>query len=102
LGRELYKRLGAFGGHMQKVGKGLAVAIGSYNDAVGSLERSVLPGARRFQSLQGIGNEADLPGLDALDHNPRQLTAPELTAPASEEDGAQDPAPPRLRKAESG
>lgn len=79
LGRELYKRLGAFGGHIQKIGKGLSGAINSYNDAVGSLERSVLPSARRFQSLQGIADGADIPVIDALENAPRPLSAPELT-----------------------
>ena len=86
LGRDLYKRLSTFGNHMQKVGKGLSGAINSYNDAVGSLERSVLPSARRFQELQGIGNEDDLPELDALDKAARQLSAPELIA-APQQDG---------------
>ena len=100
LGRDLYKRLSTYGGHMQRVGKGLAGAIGSYNDAVGSLERSVLPAARRFQNLQGIGNEDDLPDLDALDLNPRQLTAPELLASKEADDAAPDdkPTPKQLQK----
>jgi DNA recombination protein RmuC len=34
---ELYKRLAKFGEHFQKVGRGLTTAIGSYNDAVGSM-----------------------------------------------------------------
>lgn len=98
LGRDLYKRLGAFGGHMQKIGKGLSGAIGSYNDAVGSLERSVLPGARKFQSLQGIGADADLPDLGVIEQGPRQMTAPELTA-GTENDGSEDePAPRKLEK----
>jgi len=93
LGRDLYKRLSTYGGHMQRVGKGLAGAIGSYNDAVGSLERSVMPAARRFQSLQGIGNEDDLPDLDGLDLNPRQLTAPELLASKEADDAVPDDTP---------
>lgn len=79
LGRDLYKRLGTFGSHMQKIGKGLTGAIGSYNDAVGSLERNVLPGARKFQNLQGIGSDGDLPDLSMIEQSPRALTAPELT-----------------------
>lgn len=100
LGRDLYKRLSTYGGHMQRVGKGLAGAIGSYNDAVGSLERSVMPAARRFQNLQGIGNEDDLPDLDALDLNPRQLTAPELLASKDTDDAVPDdtPTPKQLQK----
>jgi DNA recombination protein RmuC len=80
LGRDLYKRLGTFGAHVQKLGRGLSGAINSYNDAVGSLERNVLPAARRFQDLQGIGDGSELPALDTLDQTPRPLTAPELAA----------------------
>ncbi|HEX2752665.1 MAG TPA: DNA recombination protein RmuC [Alphaproteobacteria bacterium] len=90
LGRDLYKRLSTFGNHMQKVGKGLSGAINSYNDAVGSLERSVLPSARRFQELQGIGNEDDLPELDGLDKSARQLSAAELIAAPQQEDVPDD------------
>lgn len=89
LGRDLYKRLSTFGNHMQKVGKGLSGAINSYNDAVGSLERSVMPSARRFQDLQGIDKDDGLPELDALDKSPRQLTAPEL-ATQSDDPAADD------------
>ncbi|HCS22657.1 MAG TPA: DNA recombination protein RmuC [Rhodospirillaceae bacterium] len=91
LGRDLYKRLGTFGSHMQKIGKGLSGAIGSYNDAVGSLERSVLPGARKFQSLQGIGSDGDLPDINVIEQSPRALTAPELVAPEQDEDTAAGP-----------
>lgn len=78
LGQELYKRLCAFGEHMQKIGKGLETAMNSYNSAVGSLERSVLPGARKFQELHAAPQDKDLPSLEQLDHSPRQLTAPEF------------------------
>lgn len=94
LGRDLYKRLGTFGTHIQKIGKGLTNAIGSYNDAVGSLERNVLPGARKFQNLQGIGSDADLPDLSVIEQSPRPLTAPELTGTPNDADDT--PAPRKL------
>lgn len=73
LGRDLYKRLSTFGEHLQRVGKGLDGAIKSYNNAVGSLERSVLPGARKFQELQGIDAKDALPSLDPVETAPRLL-----------------------------
>lgn len=84
LGQELYKRLCAFGEHMQKIGKGLETAMNSYNSAVGSLERSVLPGARKFQELHAAPKDKDLPAPEQLDHTPRQLTAPEFEIPGAE------------------
>lgn len=79
LGRELYRRLATFGDHLARVGRALGSAVGAYNDAVGSLERSVLPQARRFPEL-GVLSEAErpVPALDPLDTLPRSVTAAEL------------------------
>ena len=49
LGRELYKRLSTMGAHISKLGRSLDGAVKSYNETVGSLERQVLPQARRFR-----------------------------------------------------
>jgi DNA recombination protein RmuC len=51
LGRQLHKRLGVFAGRLQTLGKRVGSLVKGYNDAVGSFERSVLPGARRFTEL---------------------------------------------------
>ena len=68
MARELYKRLSTFGEHLAKTGKGLAGAVEAYNKAVGSLERSVLPQARRFQELGVVGGgDKELPELDEID-----------------------------------
>jgi DNA recombination protein RmuC len=75
---ELYKRLAGFGGHFQKVGKGLATAIGAYNDAVGSMERQVLPSARRIKDLKATHVTSEMPETPTIDVAIRPLTAPEL------------------------
>ena len=78
LGQELYKRLLKFTDHMDKVGKSISQAMRGYNDAVGSMERSVLPSARKFRDLQGsANNEADITILHAPndEHRSLQLTA---------------------------
>ena len=46
-----YKRLARFGDHMARVGRALGQGVDAYNSAVGSLERQVLPGARKFTEL---------------------------------------------------
>jgi len=51
-GRDLYKSLSTFGSHLDKVGTNLNRSVGSYNDAIGSLERNVLSKARKFEELQ--------------------------------------------------
>jgi len=78
IGKELYKRLSAFGDHMQRVGKGLNTAMNSYNSAVGSLERSVLPSARKFEELHAAPAGKTIPTPDPLEQMPRVITAPEL------------------------
>jgi DNA recombination protein RmuC len=77
-GAELYKRLARFGDHLQKVGRGLNMAVGSYNDAVGSLERQVLPSARRIKELKATHVNTEIPELGMIDMTARQLSAPEL------------------------
>jgi DNA recombination protein RmuC len=51
LAEELHARLATFRNHMAKVGSSLEASLNAYNAAVGSLERSVLPGARKFVEL---------------------------------------------------
>ncbi len=51
LGRELYERLAVMTAHLDKLGAALNRSVGAYNAAVGSLERRVLPSARRFTEL---------------------------------------------------
>jgi DNA recombination protein RmuC len=76
LGRELYKRLATMGAHMSRVGKSLDCAVKAYNETVGSLERQVLPQARRFQSHGITGVE--LPELSPIERQTRAVAAPEL------------------------
>jgi DNA recombination protein RmuC len=51
LAEELYRRLATFSGHLARVGRTLGQSVDAYNSAVGSLERQVLPGARKFTEL---------------------------------------------------
>jgi DNA recombination protein RmuC len=51
LGAELYASLATMTEHLGRVGKNIGDAAGAYNDLVGSLERNVLPKARRFTEL---------------------------------------------------
>ena len=82
LALELYKRLATFGDHLGRVGRALGQGVDAYNSAVGSLERQVLPGARKFTEL-GLrpGKEiADLPPVDRL----ARETRPAEGEPANE------------------
>ncbi len=77
---ELYKRLAKFGDHFQKVGRGLTGAVNAYNDAVGSMERQVLPSARRIKDLKAAHDAAEMPEPSAIDVLARPVVAPELLA----------------------
>ena len=78
-GQELYARLGTLGGHVDKLGRSLGGAVADFNRTVGSLERTVLPSARRMAEL---GLAEQLPELPRqVDDLPRQLSAPELAPP---------------------
>ncbi len=72
LAEDLYGRLGTFVGHMNRVGKQLASSVENYNKAVGSLERSVLPGARKFTEL-GVHEKKEIEKLETLDPVPRTM-----------------------------
>ncbi len=74
-GQDLYKRLLTFTGHIEKVGKNIGAALRGYNDAVGSLERSVLPAARKFKDLQGTASTTpDISVVEQTEDLPRILT----------------------------
>jgi DNA recombination protein RmuC len=76
LGRELYKRLATMGAHFAKLGRSLDGAVSSYNQTVGSLERQVLPQARRFEKHGITGVEP--PELAPIERQTRPLAAAEL------------------------
>lgn len=78
LGRELYRRLGTLGSHVDQLGRALTRSVDDYNKVVGSLERSVLVPARRMADL--ALTDADLPGPSAVETATRPLGAPELLA----------------------
>jgi len=72
LAEDLYGRLGTFVTHMNRVGRQLASSVENYNKAVGSLERKVLPGARKFVEL-GVSAKKDIEKLESLEPVPRTM-----------------------------
>jgi DNA recombination protein RmuC len=72
LAEDLYGRLGTFVTHMNRLGRQLASSVENYNKAVGSLERKVLPGARKFTEL-GIHSNKEIEKLETLDPVPRTM-----------------------------
>jgi DNA recombination protein RmuC len=80
LGQELYRRLSTFNGHLGRMGQRLATAVEAYNAAVGSLERQVLPQARRFSDL-GVTADAPLSPPEPIGQLVRSGTAPAAAVP---------------------
>jgi DNA recombination protein RmuC len=76
LGRELYDRLSGLGRHLERVGKSLTSAVGSYNQAVGTLETRVLVSARKLAALGVV--DAELAPPAPVSETARPLSAPEL------------------------
>lgn len=88
LGEDLYKRVATFTEHMTRLGRSLGASLDSYNRAVGSLERQVLPGARRFTEM-GIHPRKPMETLEPVVRAPR---LPDTGADA-DPGGAAAPAP---------
>jgi DNA recombination protein RmuC len=84
LGEDLHKRLGVFVSHLQKVGRSFGSAIDAFNSAVGSMERNVLPQARKFSEL-GATSDTPIDPVDQLEKGVRSLAAPSIDAPASDD-----------------
>ena len=80
LGQELYRRLGTFNGHLGRMGQRLGSAVEAYNAAVGSLERQVLPQARRFSEL-GVTADAPLAELEPIGQLVRNPGTPTVAEP---------------------
>ncbi|MCU1507918.1 MAG: rmuC [Glaciihabitans sp.] len=77
LSRELYSRLATLAGHVEKLGRSIESTVKNYNGFVGSMERQVLPTARKLQRL----DESTVLGpLAAIEESTRELSAFELLA----------------------
>ena len=83
LGRELHERLSILGEHFVTLGKRLDSATAAYNHTLGSLERRVLPTARRFADL-GVSGRREIPALSGVDRAAQVPQAPELSREAEE------------------
>lgn len=74
LGEDLYKRLAVFVTHLGKLGRSLSTSVDAFNSAIGSLERQVLPGARKFTDL-GVRPERTIEVVDPIEKLTREPQA---------------------------
>ncbi len=82
LGKEMYDRIGKFTEHFARIRDGLDKAVSAYNNAVGSYESRVLPGARRFKELRVTSDRDSFQPPAIVDR---------ATRPAPEPDSEPDP-----------
>jgi DNA recombination protein RmuC len=80
LAEDLYKRLATFTGHLSRLGRNLGLSVDAFNSAVGSMERQVLPGARKFTEL-GVRPEKEIDPVEPIDKLARD---PQLREPESQ------------------
>lgn len=76
VGRDLHDRIGVFVDHLGKVGDALRRGSDAYNRAVGSLERRVLPHARRLRELHAT-TAPEIEGPSPSEAELRRIAAPE-------------------------
>ena len=87
IGEELYASLVTMTSHVDKMGKGLKSAIGGYDAFIGSLQRNVLPKARRFEELDVADPSKSIAKLEKLGHEPRALEL-DLSPPTKKDEAA--------------
>ncbi len=75
LGLDLYKRFLKFTDHFEKIGTHLQKAMGGYDAALGSMERQIMPAARKFKELQGAkAGIGEVPEITGIEQSPRKLS----------------------------
>ncbi len=79
LSKELYGRLSTMAAHVDKLGRSIERSVKDYNVFVGSLERQVLPSARKLNALD---ESKVLAELTPIEESKRELTAIEFTSSA--------------------
>jgi DNA recombination protein RmuC len=106
LAQDMHDRLGTFTGHLARLGKQLENSVKAFNSAVGSMERKVLPGARKFIDL-GVQEKEEIAPLNEIETTTRQIEdrsgetqteTPAITAidvqPETDVENPDDSAPP--------
>jgi DNA recombination protein RmuC len=76
LGRELHEKLGLLGNRFDKLGRALQSSVKSFNEAIATMEGTVLVRARKFTDLKV--SETQLTAPNSVDGSVRQIQAPEL------------------------
>ncbi|MEZ5308784.1 MAG: DNA recombination protein RmuC [Pyrinomonadaceae bacterium] len=76
LGLEFYNRLATMVGHVNNVGKSLTSSVDNYNKMVGSIDKRLMPIARKFKESNLVGDSAkELNEPDTIESTTKSLAA---------------------------
>jgi DNA recombination protein RmuC len=85
LGADIYSAIAVMAEHLVKMRRNLGETVSNYNDFIGSLERNVLPKARRFAEMGVDPGKKPVPTLAAVEAPVRTEQATELLLPPAAE-----------------
>ena len=77
LGKMLFESVATWIGHLQKLRSSVFETVESFNAAQASLERFVLPRARKMKEL-GVGSEKEIPPVEPVDKVLRPVEPPRI------------------------
>ena len=92
VGEDLYQRLAVFSEHLAKVGRHLDQSVACFNQAAGSFDSKLMPGARKFVEL-GINAKKDVAPVEQIEKAARQIES------ALADSARLEPAPPGKKDA---
>ncbi|WP_211318693.1 DNA recombination protein RmuC [Nocardioides silvaticus] len=78
LGQVLYRRIVKLADHVDKLGRSIQRSVKDYNAFTGSLERSVLPAARKLNAAEPLAAQITAPAV--IEEAPRALTSGDFEA----------------------
>ncbi|TPF93892.1 DNA recombination protein RmuC [Bifidobacterium sp. UTBIF-78] len=81
LSRELYDRFAVLGDYATKLGAQITKTVGAYNKFAASLEKRVLPTARKLQKIEPTKIIEEVPLIESDKANVNELSAPEVIPP---------------------
>ncbi|MBW3090775.1 DNA recombination protein RmuC [Bifidobacterium miconisargentati] len=91
LSRELYDRFAVLGDYATKLGTQISKTVGAYNKFAASLEKRVLPTARKLQKIEPTKIIGEVPLIESESGNINELAAPEVAPSDSDSsDNAKD------------
>ena len=73
-GKELFERMRKFVEHFGNIKNGLDKAVESYNSAVGSLEKRIIPCIRKLKELGAASPEDDIQDIEPIEKSLRAVT----------------------------